>query len=68
MIPLAADPRNRPENLVKTEFLQQHIVRGGMSLRVGAGCCRVAGGGLKTNRSVIAAYWRPPGTTVQLRM
>ncbi len=36
----AADPRNRPENLVKTEFLQQHIVKGGMSLRVGtAGCC-----------------------------
>ncbi|KAL4419053.1 hypothetical protein ABPG77_010332 [Micractinium sp. CCAP 211/92] len=29
----ANDPRNRPENLVKTEFLQQHIVKGGMSLR-----------------------------------
>ncbi|KAL4439855.1 hypothetical protein ABPG75_002856 [Micractinium tetrahymenae] len=29
----ANDPRNRPENLVKIEFLQQHIVKGGMSLR-----------------------------------
>lgn len=54
MVPCVADPRNRPENLVKTEFLQQHIVHGGMSLRVGAGCCRGGAGG-----------WGPPAAQQQ---